>query len=152
MNKLFLTSGLVLCLACPAIATTDITADGHAQGSTTVMANCTNTYLGSYEGPVDFEAKWTANPYTITYTPGYGKAGSTARAATGTDKVVNVSYDEPNLTALANTAANFGTAYSLTGYTFAGWKADHNINGVNSGTAGANASFGPASALYCAMK
>lgn len=128
----------MLCLACPAIATTDITADGHAQGSTTVMANCTNTYLGSYEGPVDFEAKWTANPYTITYKPGYGKAGSEARAATGTDKVVNVSYDEQNLTALANTAANFGTAYSLTGYTFDGWKADHNINGVNSGTAGAS--------------
>lgn len=52
MKKLFLTSGVILCMACPpAVAATDIPASGTG-------ATCTYTYLGDYEGPVSYNAKW----------------------------------------------------------------------------------------------
>ena len=61
MKKLFLTSGVILCMACPAFATNDITAAGKDATNTSITANCTNTYLGSYTGPVSYDAKW--NPH-----------------------------------------------------------------------------------------
>ena len=44
MKKLFLTSGLIICMACPAFASTDIT-PGKTEGE-----DCTDTYLGTGAG------------------------------------------------------------------------------------------------------
>lgn len=49
MRRIFLTSGLVLCLACPAFA--DIAAG-------TSSASCKESVLGSTTGPVDFTSEW----------------------------------------------------------------------------------------------
>lgn len=49
MRRIFLTSGLVLCLACPAFA--DIAAG-------TSSASCKESVLGSTTGPVDFASEW----------------------------------------------------------------------------------------------
>ena len=49
MRRIFLTSGLVLCLACPAFA--DIAAG-------TSSASCTESVLESTTGPVDFVSDW----------------------------------------------------------------------------------------------
>ena len=51
MKKIFLTSGVILCMACPAMATTDIAANATSD-------SCVYNVLGSYTGPVSFEAKW----------------------------------------------------------------------------------------------
>ena len=51
MKKLFLTSGLVVCIACSVFAATDIPSGVNS-------SQCTYTYLDSYTGPVAFEAKW----------------------------------------------------------------------------------------------
>ena len=61
MKKLFLTSGLVLCMACPAFASNDITTGGKDSTNTSVAANCTNTYLNTYDVSSTLEAKWNAN-------------------------------------------------------------------------------------------
>ena len=66
MKKLFMTSGVILCMACPAFAAHDITPLGKDAENTDVTANCTNTYLDSYTGPVSLEAKWNPNIGTIT--------------------------------------------------------------------------------------
>ena len=62
MKRIFLTSGLVICMACPAFATVDLDASGNAAGYTN---ECVEPVLGVYEAdaqnPVQLEAKWTAN-------------------------------------------------------------------------------------------
>lgn len=132
MNKLFLTSGLVLCLACPAMAATDITSDGHAWGSTTTMANCTETYLGSYTGPVNYEAKWAANiSGNVTLD---SKRYETSSASSGTTATTNaalspvyVKYETgvyptaEDALAETNAITSLSTNPAQRGYSFAGF-------------------------------
>lgn len=115
MKKLFLTSGLVLCMACPAMAATDIA----VTDQNTTSATCTNTYLDSYTGPVSFEAKWTADSYDVNYAPGV--AQNTTNGVSGHTHIPqgsmangSVTYDD-GLTPAAN---GFTTP---TGYRFTGW-------------------------------
>ena len=54
MRKLFLTSGLVLCMASNALAVTDINTSGS-------NASCINDTLDTYSGSTSFQAKWNAN-------------------------------------------------------------------------------------------
>ena len=72
MKKIFLTSGLVLCMACPAFAAPlgDIGTDNYLVG-TNQLADCTEPTLGSYTGPVVLEAKWVSNQATITLDDNY---------------------------------------------------------------------------------
>ena len=54
MRKLFLTSGLVLCMVGSALAATDIDTTGS-------NASCVNNTLDTYSGSTSFQAKWNAN-------------------------------------------------------------------------------------------
>ena len=63
MKRIFLTSGLVLCMACPAFA--DLDANGNVSG-TQNGADCTEPTLGGTTGSSTFTAKWTDITHTIT--------------------------------------------------------------------------------------
>ena len=127
MKKIFLTSGLVLCMACPAMAETpDLEYDNGvwspAMGENNT--NCVDTYLGtSSDGAtVAFDPKFEANTYTITYYGGTAKNGSVTRPVSGS---VNQSivFDETGQTVKAN-AGEGGTGFSILGYSFTGWRAN----------------------------
>lgn len=134
MKKIFLTSGLVLCMACPAFAAPlgDIDTDGNLAGTSNpvVAANCTEPTLGSYTGPVTLEAKWTKNPYQITYLPGTARnlnnnatgvhTPTTPQGATTTQAV---EFD-------TETGALYSNMFDVPdGYTFAGWWGNYNASG-----------------------
>lgn len=128
MRKLFLTSGLVLCLAYPAFA--DI-----AAGTST--AGCDESVLGSYTGPVDFTSEWrpiisggiTLDPER--YTSNSGSAVSHTTTAANPDTLnavygVGVYASEPSVSTLSDfTTSNRMTALTstptMTGYKFAGF-------------------------------
>ena len=128
MRRIFLTSGLVLCLACPAFA--DIAAG-------TSSASCTESVLGSTTGPVDFSSDWrpmisgaiTLDPNR--YTSNSGSAVSHATTAADPDTLnavygVGVYASAPNVSTLSNfTTSNRMTALTstptMTGYNFAGF-------------------------------
>jgi hypothetical protein len=138
MKKLFMTSGVILCMACPAFAAHDITPQGKDAENTTVDANCTNTYLDSYTGPVSLEAKWNPNMGTITldskrYTSasdGTGTAATTAATPTPLYSVYGVGvYDtSAHAAGYADATANprmtsLTATPTLTGYDFGGFYA-----------------------------
>lgn len=113
MKRIFLTSGLVLCMACPAFAETSF--GGATSGS--MDTGCIQTNLGVYNGPTTLKAKWDAKTYKLTYVP---NTPSTTAASGNTVSGMpvsleqNVTYDDPY---------NVASAPSLTGYTFGGWLA-----------------------------
>lgn len=130
MKKLFLTSGLVLCMACPAFA--DLT----AMPTTSENESCVTGVLGSDVGPVDIEAVWSPTPYQITFVKGSDAVGTST-----------ISGNNPSAVAVTVESTNVALPapqYSATGYHFKGWKAAHDV--VNNtagdtdyiGTAGAN--------------
>lgn len=122
MKKLFLTSGVILCMACPAMATpTDIPANGSAQ--------CTYTYLDDYTGPVSFEAKWNAVNYTISFAKGQAGSHTDASYITGsTNSVSPVTFDDTSITLTSN-------GFSARGYHFDHWSSNVNLEtGVSSQT------------------
>ena len=63
MKRIFLTSGLVLCMACPAFA--DLDANGNVSGTQTA-ANCTEPTLEGTTGTSTFTAQWTPITHTVT--------------------------------------------------------------------------------------
>ena len=132
MRKIFLTSGLVVCMACPAFADltapTELYPNGTVAGTDPVATPyCTEPTLGGYSGTSTFTAKWTANPYKITYYPGKAKTDLFSHDVTGTATEQNVTY-AASVTIKDNTAADLtGGAWSQTGYTFDGWRSDHEI-------------------------
>ena len=70
MKKIFLTSGLVLCLACPALAASDITTDinettGAYKLASGADATCQEPTLGVTSGSQKFYAKWKSKWHTI---------------------------------------------------------------------------------------
>jgi len=93
MRKIFLTSGLVVCMACPAFA--NLNADGTIAGTgnpnaeTPVAADpatCQYPTLLGYDGTSTFTAQWGKNWYEITVDSNLGSTtitgGSTAAAPT----------------------------------------------------------------------
>lgn len=151
MKKIFLTSGLVLCMACPAaMAATNLVytpADGDTPASWNPAANgnnCTETYLGTAENGanVAFDPIFDANTYTITYYGGTAKNNGVTHAVDTGDAnavAVSVEYDGLNYTVKGNSGTN-GTNFSVLGYSFTGWRADHKVtsDGDNSVAAGAS--------------
>ena len=102
MKRLFLTSGLVLCMACPAFAT-NVTGIGN---------ECVQGTLGVDSGTASLEAIWNADSYNVIYAPGaHGTGGATYTNG--------VTYDS-NYTVLAPGEVSTPVV-AATGYTFAGW-------------------------------
>ena len=70
MKKIFLTSSVILCMACPAFATgfdaEDIEAGTPVQNGTQIAGACVHDYLGVYSGSVTLRAKWQGVYKTIT--------------------------------------------------------------------------------------
>lgn len=122
MKKIFLTSGIIVCMACPAFADpTPIAVDSN----NATNANCTETYLGTEAdgATVYLEPEWSAYRYNVIYN--YGDHGTTTGtfysdtilAADNSDQVAGgAAYDQPYTmpSGLTNPTA-------ATGYTFRGW-------------------------------
>lgn len=118
MKRIFLTSGLVLCMACPAFAT-DAAGFTNSQ-SGTVSDGCDYGDLETFTGPVNLRAIWTADGYTLKYLPNTPATTAQGQSNTVTglpSDPVAVTYDS------SHTVAN----PSLTGYTFNGWTASADI-------------------------
>lgn len=103
MKKIFLTSALALCVACPAFA--DIT-----ESST-----CNDSTLGASEqgANVSIDATWSAKTYTVTYKPG-------AHAVANTEDFEDTATYDENYSVVAYGQGGAGMT-AATGYTFAGW-------------------------------
>ena len=111
MKKIFLTSGLVLCLACPALATTDISGSANS-------ASCVEDTLGVDSGSTSFEAKWTAKTYNITYGCGTG-TGTTSVTGNPEHPIYGETYIFPSL----------ATGCSKTGYHVTSWNCGQSFGG-----------------------
>ena len=124
MKKLFLTSGVILCMACPAVATTDIPSDGSG-------ATCTYTYLGDYEGPVNYEAKWTAKSIGISYNCGTaptvtGLSAAYTMGGTAPTSPSSATFDGSlTLPTTPNTCMPSSTTAGQ-GFYFSGWSCNPN--------------------------
>ena len=139
MKKLFLTSGLVLCMAGQAYASTAINYDNNSYGP----SGCNYTYLDTYENSSSLEAIWESNPYTITLnshteTNEYGSTAASPESlyALYGDAVYleqahtnAMSTTANGLTAAPNGALPTGKTYTLT----------LNTNVTTAGTGGMNA-------------
>ena len=137
MRKLFLTSGIVLCMACPAFAVQDINANINAQtGEVTSYTlatsgeapDCSTPDTLLYDNaPTTFYAKWTAHGYTVNYYGGTAKTAENEHSISGSYSDTGNAVFNKNYTVLGNTDAALGTAFAQTGYHFTGWMADNNI-------------------------
>ena len=79
MRKIFLTSGLVVCMACPAFA--DLTAQQTVE-STGAAATCQYPTLEGYNGTSTFTAKWTPTYKTIILDKNVGTTAATGGLST----------------------------------------------------------------------
>lgn len=104
MKKIFLTSGLVICMACPAFAV-EVTGTGN---------ECVINTLGVDNGSASLEALWNAKSYDIKYYQGSHGTAATTDPATFTG---GLTYDA---TWTTKTLAEAGIT-AATGYTFQGW-------------------------------
>ena len=131
MKKLFLTSGLVLCLACPAFADPDPDTIINYADNTYSFAGDANLNLatsGCVEPPLTsdtettFYAMWDPDHYSVTYYG--GTAGShTLDNSTGiTDG--NIEFDAAYT--IKNNSA-LSTPFAQAGYTFVNWRANYDI-------------------------
>ena len=84
MKRIFLTSGLVLCMACPAFATASW--NGQTGNTPALNDGCTQLNLGVYSGPTTLKALWDNNHYQIVLNSNLGNTtatgGNTAAAPT----------------------------------------------------------------------
>lgn len=120
MKKIFLTSGLVLCVACPAFAAgSGFPADAQGNVPTGQQAGaCVEDYLGVTEGPTILDAIWNAKTFDVTYDAGTPQKAS--GTVSGTPAATTATYDAPFSVS--------ATEPTLTGWTFNGWVADHNMS------------------------
>ena len=127
MRRIFLTSGLVLCLACPAFA--DIAAG-------TSSTSCNESVLGSTTGPVDFTSEWRPMiSAAITLNSGSGVSQQAAPATMYAVYDVGVYSSQPTVQTLSNfTTSNRLTALSTmpqkTGYNMLGAWTTENSGGT----------------------
>ena len=118
MRRIFLTSGLLLCLACPAFA--DIAAG-------TSSANCDESVLGSDTGPVDFISQWRPMiSGAITLNSGQGANPTAAPATLYAVYGVGVYNSQPTV----QTLANFTTSNRLTSLSTNPQKTGYHMLGV----------------------
>ena len=126
MKKLFLTSGVILCMACPAFAENgpyDIKSD-NTYLTNDDPATCQYPTLGKYTGPQTFYAKWKAQNFKVTYVG--GTAGT--HDVGGSYEQTPVKFDAP-YEVLDNSAADLGgNAFSYPGYTFVNWEANRSLS------------------------
>lgn len=145
MKKLFLTSGIIACMACPALAT-DPT---FTSAQDVVSGACQYDPLLTYSGSTTLNAVWTADPYKIIY-----KAGTTGgthdfdqesqnvanpTANVTTDGLLVLTYDTVNYDGAPGNAKAANT-FSIYGYHFksydattapnGGWTSDRTIYGA----------------------
>lgn len=152
MKRIFLTSGLVLCMACPAFAdltpaTVGNTGNGLVYpigqndgatatqlGGAQVDGACVEPAMGVYSGSTTLRAKWTADPFKIIYKAGttgstHGNNFSQTQPNTATDNLVVVdtlNYDDaPGDARAANTFSIYGYHFDTT----QGWLSDRTIYG-----------------------
>ena len=84
MKRIFLTSGLVVCMACPAFADlgpNNMVLDANEQ-ETTTSAACKYPTLEGYNGTSTFTAKWTPTYQTITLDKNVGITAETGVLST----------------------------------------------------------------------
>ncbi len=112
MKKIFLTSGLVLCMACPAFA------DFASTDTGTVANSCDYSHLGVYSGPTQLDAIWNAKKFNVSYVA--NKPQNASNNVTGTPEQDTVDFDDEY-----SVSSNEPT---LTGWNFSGWSADHNMS------------------------
>ncbi len=88
MKRIFLTSGLVVCMACPAFA--DLDADNKVVESpnTGADATCRIPTLEGYNGTSTFTAKWTPTYQTITINSNTGTTATTGGVDTLTPQTL----------------------------------------------------------------
>ena len=113
MKKIFLTSGLILCMACPAFA---VDANGHLQGGN--ANECTDPILGvdgtTGNDTASIEAVWNAISYDVTYLTG---THGTQTNQNGYTVANGATYDDSVTIADLNTAGiSADTGYHFTGY------------------------------------
>ncbi|MFQ6695795.1 MAG: InlB B-repeat-containing protein [Alphaproteobacteria bacterium] len=118
MKRIFLTSGLVLCMACPAFAT-DVAGFTSSQTGT-VSNGCDYGDLETFTGPTQLKAIWTADGYTLKYLP-----NTPATTAQGQSNTVTGLPSDP--VAVTYDSSHTVATPSLTGYTFNGWTASTDI-------------------------
>ena len=109
-----------------------------------------NSWVWSGESPYTLAddltvyAIYSANPYTITYYPGVAKTALYSHNVSGTETTQNVTFDAGVTTKNNNSTDLTGGAWSQTGYTFAGWRSDHDLltNATSSALANDNTEGG----------
>ncbi|MBR6010444.1 MAG: InlB B-repeat-containing protein [Alphaproteobacteria bacterium] len=114
MKKLFLTSGVILCMACPALATTDIDYSNGSYTAGGATPTCVEDITGQTEqlSTAEFEARWTPIPYTIAFAAG---TAGTHTPSGSTASVTPVTFDSTNIALTAN-------GFTQSGYHFTGWE------------------------------
>ena len=127
MKKLFLTSGLAMLMAVPAFADIvtptvhDIDTNNKLVGTNPAEdATCQYPTLGTYTGPREMFAKWTANKYSVSYASGtHGTGNNTVNGRT----IANAAeYDASyQILGLGTTAQGKSNVVADTGYHFTGW-------------------------------
>lgn len=116
MKRIFLTSGLVLCMACPAFAADNT----FSNTSGSLAGECAYDELDTFTGPVQLKAIWTADDYTLQYLP-----NTPTTTAPGGNTVTGL--PTPNPVAVTYDSSHTVATPSLTGYTFKGWTASTDI-------------------------
>lgn len=116
MKRIFLTSGLVLCMACPAFAEGNV----FTATSGTLAGECDYGALDTFTGPTQLRAIWTADDYTLQYLPN-------TPSTTAQDGNIVTGLPSPNPVAVTYDSSHVVATPSLTGYTFNGWKASTDI-------------------------
>lgn len=139
MRKIFLTSGVILCMACPAFADPqDINASGQITvDNNSVNAPCTEAVLSdvTQNATNAFEAKWTPLTYTIAYATGTAGSHDANYVTLGTaglpSSTTPVTFDSTNI-ALASPTTGADGNFVVTGYHFAGWESPVDLTNGNS--------------------
>lgn len=117
MKRIFLTSGLVLCMACPAFAADNT----FSATSGSLAGECAYDELDTFTGPVQLKAIWNADNYTLQYLP-----NTPTTTAQGQSNIVT-GLPDPNPVTITYDSSHTVATPSLTGYTLKGWTASANI-------------------------
>ena len=123
---------------------------GWSRSSSSTYTSAQDSWIWTGETPwheteaLTVYAIYSANPYTITYYPGVAKTALYSHNVSGTETTQNVTFDAGVTTKNNNSTDLTGGAWSQTGYTFAGWRSDHDLltNATSSALANDNTEGG----------
>lgn len=121
MKKLFLTSGVILCMACPALATTDIDYSNGTYTAGGETPTCVQDITGQEANNSDaaFEARWNPLTYQISFAGGTATNNGHSHTVTATAMTNQDAVFDTDVTLNANT-------YAVTGYLFNQWSCTGN--------------------------